>query len=142
MSRGVKWSPEWDRVLVERFPKELNAVLARELGCGERTLVRHARRLGLEKDEEWRAKAKELSVDGYRRWNEWMQVTGQKRRRNGSCGRPFEKGHRFPPEIEAKRIKAIQDRAQDERLRIIRKQKRSTGWKMVDYGTWQKPKKK
>ena len=142
MSRGVKWSPEWDRVLVERFPKELNAVLARELGCGERTLVRHARMLGLEKSEAFREKAKELSADGYRRWNEWMQVTGQKRRRRGVCGRPFEKGHRFPPEIEAKRIKAIQDRAQDERLRIIRKQKRSTGWKMVDYGTWQKPKKK
>lgn len=142
MSRGVKWSPEWDRVLEERFADELNAVLARELGCGERTLVRHARMLGLEKSEAFREKAKELSADGYRRWNEWMQVTGQKRRRRGVCGRPFEKGHRFTPEIEAKRIKAIQDRAQDERLRIIRKQKRSTGWKMVDYGTWQKPKKK
>ena len=142
MSRGVKWSPEWDRVLEERFADELNAVLTRELGCGERTLVRHARMLGLEKSEAFREKAKELSADGFRRWNEWMQVTGQKRRRKGSCGRPFEKGHLFPPEIEAKRIKAIQDRAQDERLRIIRKQKRSTGWKMVDYGTWQKPKKK
>lgn len=142
MSRGVKWSPEWDRVLEERFADELNAVLARELGCGERTLVRHARMLGLEKSEAFREKAKELSADGFRRYCEWLRVTGQKRMRRGVCGRPFEKGHRFPPEIEAKRIKAIQDRAQDERLRIIRKQKRSTGWKMVDYGTWQKPKKK
>ena len=142
MSRGVKWLPEWDRVLEERFADELNAVLARELGCGERTLVRHARMLGLEKSEAFRRKAQERAKRGSELWYEYMRLTGQKVGNHGAPGRKFEKGHRFPPEIEAKRIKAIQDRAQEERLRIIRKQKRSTGWKMVDYGTWQKPKKK
>lgn len=91
--RGRKWEPEWDQVLVERFADELNAVLAKELGCGERTLVRHARRLGLEKSESFRRKAQE----------------------------------------RAKRIKAIRDRAWDERVRIINGMSRKTGWKMVDY---------
>ncbi len=131
--RGRKWEPEWDQVLVERFADELNAVLAKELGCGERTLVRHARMLGLEKSESFRRKAQERAKRGSEMWYEYMRITGQKVGNHGAPGRKFEKGHRFDGEIEAKRIKAIRDRAWDERVRIINGMSRNTGWKMVDY---------
>lgn len=131
--RGRKWEPEWDAILVERFSETLNAVLAKELGCGVRTLERHARRLGLEKSAAFKERSKEWSADGYRRYCEYMRITGQKLVRKGVCGKPFEKGHRFDGEIEAKRIKAIRDRAWDEMVRIIHGISRKTGWKMVDY---------
>lgn len=131
--RGRKWEPEWDGVLMEMFPEERNEVIARKLGCGVRTLERHARRLGLEKSAAFKERSKEWSADGYRRYCEYMRITGQKLVRKGVYGKPFEKGHRFDGEIEAKRIKAIRDRAWDERVRIIRGMSRNTGWKMVDY---------
>lgn len=131
--RGRKWEPEWDQVLVERFADELNAVLAKELGCGERTLVRHARMLGLEKSESFRKKAQERAKRGSEMWYEYMRITGQKVGNHGAPGRKFEKGHRFDGEIEAKRIKAIRDRVWDERVRIIHGMSRKTDWKMVDY---------
>ena len=131
--RGKKWEPEWDAVLVEMFADERNDVIARKLGCGVRTLERHARRLGLEKSAAFKERSKEWSADGYRRYCEYMRITGQKLVRKGVCGKPFEKGHRFSAEVEAKRIKAIRDRARDERVRIIHGMSRKTGWKMVDY---------
>lgn len=131
--RGRKWEPEWDAILVERFPETLNSVLARELGCGVRTLERHARRLGLEKSAAFKERSKEWSANGYRRYCEYMRITGQKMVKRGVCGKPFEKGHRFSAEIEAKRVQAIRDRAWDERVRIIHGVSRKTGWKMVDY---------
>jgi hypothetical protein len=67
-----------------------------------------------------------------------MRITGQKLVRNGVCGKPFEKGHRFDGEVEARRVKAIRDRAWDERVRIMRGVSRKTGWKMVDYATGKK----
>ncbi len=131
--RGRKWEPEWDQVLVDRFADELNAVLAKELGCGERTLVRHARMLGLEKSESFLKKARDRAQRGASMYFEYMRITGQKVGNHGAPGRKFKKGHRFYGEIEAKRIKAIRDRAWDERVRIIHGMSRKTGWKMADY---------
>lgn len=127
-----------DDVLRERFAGELNAVLARELGVGVRSVERHARMLGLEKGEGLKAKAKELSADGYRRYCEYMRITGQKIRRSGVCGKPFEKGHRFEADVEERRVAAIRARSDDERRRILRGMRRRTGWKMVDYATGKK----
>lgn len=131
--RGVKWRDEWDAVLEARYAEEKNEVLARELGCGERTLVRHARKLGLEKSEAFRMRALEWANQGASRWYEYMRITGQKVGNHGAPGRKFEKGHRFDGEIEAKRIKAIRDRAWDERVRIIHGVSRKTKWNMVNY---------
>lgn len=131
--RGKKWEPEWDAVLEARYADELNAVLAKELGCGERTVVRHARRLGLEKSPEFMRRARENAVAESKRWYEYMRITGQKVGNHGAPGRKFQKGHRFEGEIEARRIQAIRDRAWDERVRIIRGVARKTGWPMVDY---------
>lgn len=131
--RGRKWEPEWDGVLMELFPEERNEVIARKLGCGERTLVRHARMLGLEKSESFLKKARDRAQRGSSMYFEYMRITGQKVGNHGAPGRKFKKGHRFDGEIEAKRIKAIRDRAWDERVRIIHGMSRKTGWKMVDY---------
>lgn len=133
MARGVKWTEEMDRQLEKLFPDERNEVIARKLGCGLRTLERHARRLGLEKSAAFKERSKEWSADGYRRYCEFMRITGQKLVRKGVCGKPFEKGHRFSADVEAKRVRAIRDRAWDERVRIINGVTRKTGWKMVDY---------
>ena len=130
-----KWGEKEDAVLLECFADERNEDLARRLGFGVRTLERHARELGLEKSDAFKERAKEWSAEGWRRYCEYMRITGQKRARSGVCGKPFEKGHRFPAEVEAKRVKAIRDRAWDERVRIIRGWTRKTGWKMVDYGS-------
>lgn len=138
MSRGVRWSPEWDSVLEARFATERNEDLAGELGCGVRTLERHARRLGLEKSREFMRDAREHAVSEAGRWYEYMRITGQKVGNHGSPGRKFEPGHRFEGDVEARRIKAIRDRAWDERRRIIRGVSRKTGWKMVDYSTGKK----
>ena len=132
------WTAEKDAVLVSRYADEKNADLARELGCGVRTLERHASKLGLEKSAGFREKAKGWSADGWRRYCEYMRITGQKLVRNGVCGKPFEKGHRFDGEVEARRVKAIRDRAWDERVRIMKGFSRKTGWKMVDYATGKK----
>ena len=129
----MKWTAEMDAVLVERFAVERNADLARMLGCGVRSVERHARMLGLVKGDEFLERAKEISAEGYRRWCEYMRITGQKRKRSGVCGRPFEKGHRFDADVEEKRVKAIRDRAWDERVRLIRGVARRTGWKMRSY---------
>ena len=133
MSRGVKWTREMDRKLVELFADERNEVIARRLGCGVRTVERHARALGLEKSAAFRERAKEWAAIGSRRYCEYMRITGRKIVRKGACGKPFQKGHRFDAEVEARRVKAIRDRAWDERVRIIHGVSRKTGWKMVDY---------
>ena len=101
-------------------------------------MERHARMLGLEKGEALKAKAKVLSADGYRRYCEYMRITGQKIRRSGVCGKPFEKGHKFDPEVEERRVAAIRARSDDERRRILRGVSRRTGWRMVDYATGKK----
>lgn len=128
------WTEEKDAVLVSRYADEKNADLARELGCGVRTVERHARKLGLEKSDAFRMRARERAKAGALMWYEYMRITGQKVGNHGAPGRKFEKGHRFSEEIEAKRVKAIRDRAWDERVRIIRGFTRKTRWPMVDYG--------
>lgn len=138
MGRGVKWTAEMDAVMRERFCDERNEVLARELGCGVRTLERHARLLGLEKSEAFMARSRERSKACALRWYEYMRITGQKVGNHGAPGRKFEKGHHFDAGTEARRVKAIRDRAWDERVRIIRGFTRKTRWQMVDYATGEK----
>lgn len=132
------WTEEMDAVLRERFAEERNEDLARELGCGVRTVERHARALGLEKSEAFRRRAQERAKSGALMWYEYMRITGQKVGNHGAPGRKFEKGHRLPPEVEARRVQAIRDRAWDERVRIMKGFTRKTGWKMVDYATGKK----
>ena len=128
-----RWERWMDEVVLERYADELNSVLCEELGVGLRTLERHAAKLGVRKSQEFVERRQRLASQGAVRWVEYMKITGQKIRKSPG-GRRFEKGHRFPEEIEAKRVKAIRDRAWDERVRLIRGWTRKTGWKMVDFG--------
>lgn len=128
---AMGWKVEWDQVLLERYREEKNGVLAKELCVSERTLRRHAKELGLEKSEAFvRRVAKEAS-EAAERWVEYRKVAlGKGRVLEKAGGMPFEKGHRWSAEIEAKRIKAIRDRAWDERVREIRGMVRRTRWKV------------
>ena len=134
MEVRVIGSEEWLCALRELFPDERNTDVARKLGCSVRTVERYARKLSLEKSEAFREAVKVRAWVGAQRWYEYMRITGQKVVRKGAVGKPFEKGHRFSEEIEARRVKALRDRAWDERVRIIRGQIRRTGWRMRDYG--------
>ena len=49
-------------------------------------------------------------------------------------GGQWKKGHKFEGELEEKRVKALRDRAQDERRRMMHGMRRRTGWKMVEFG--------
>lgn len=127
----MMWEEWMDRVLLERYADCENRVLCQELGVSVRTLERHAARLGVRKSDEHMKWVQSEGVDGARRWIEWMKLTGQKiRKRPG--GKRFEKGHRFSPEVEEKRVKAIQARAWDERVRLMHGWRRATKWNMVD----------
>ena len=128
-----RWDAEKDALLVELFPEVRNEEIARRLGCGERTVVRHARRLGLEKSAAFKERVKEWAARGSREYCEYMRITGQKIVRSGVCGRPFQKGHHLDSEVEARRVKAIRDRAWDERVRMMHGWQRKTKWKMVGY---------
>lgn len=124
-----------DAVLLERYADEKNSVLCVELGVSERTLQRHAGNLGLRKSE---AFLEMVSSEGlmeieYRRMR-GERVGGFRKGegRKGTAG-SFRKGHRFCSEVERRRVKAIQDRAWDERVRLIRGWERKTKWKMSGY---------
>lgn len=123
----VKWEDWMDAVLLERFADTKNGVLARELGVAVRTVKRHATLLGLAKSAEFMRECGRVGSEGAKRWLEYMRITGQKvRKRPG--GRPFEKGHRFEGEVEERRVRAIRERAWDERVREIRGWRRMTRW--------------
>ena len=120
-----------DQVVLDRYADSENRALCQELGVSMRTLERHAARLGVRKSDAHMKWVQSEGVDGARRWVEWMKVTGQKIRKSPG-GKRFEKGHRFSPEVEAKRVKAIQARAWDERVRLMHGWRRVTKWNMVD----------
>ena len=128
------WEQWMDAVLLERYADSSNAELCRELGVSERSLVRHARRLGVWKSAEHVAQTQRKAVRGSGLWFEYMRLTGRKVGNHGNVGCRFEKGHRFDAETEAKRVKALQDRAWDERVRLIHGFARRTKWKMRGYG--------
>lgn len=127
MSRGKHWEPWMDAVLEERFSDTKNEVLARELGVAWRTVKRHANLLGLKKSDAFLSECGKEGSRGSVRWLEYMRITGQKvKKRQG--GRPFQKGHRFEGEVEERRVKALRDRAWDERVREIRGWRKMTKW--------------
>ena len=135
--RGKPWTAEMDAVLRERYANTKNSELAREYGYGIRTITRHGMLLGLEKSPELLESIWQEGVRESARWCEYMRITGQKvRKRLG--GRPFEKGHRFEGDVEERRVKALRDRSEDERRRIIHGWQRKTRWPMVDYATGKK----
>ncbi len=132
----MRWQEWMDGVLRERYADERNSVLVDELGVSERTLQRHAKALGLGKSEAFLLMLREEGL----RAVEYRRLCGERvggfrkgEGRKGTAG-SFRKGHRFDGEVEARRVKAIRDRAWDERVRMIRGWQRRTAWKMGGQG--------
>ena len=128
--KGKKWESWVDAILIEKYANTLNAELVKETGYGERTIVRHARKLGLFKSKEFMSMTQRHAAEEGIRWYEYMRITGQKFNRkivqhNGT----FKKGRVPDKEIEKKRIQAIRDRAWDDRKRIMHGMKPRAKWK-------------
>lgn len=124
-----------DAVLLERYADEKNRVLCSELGVSPRTLERHAGMLGLRKSGAFLRRVSEAGLREieYRRLcGEQVGGTRKGEGRKGTAG-SFRKGHRFCREVEERRVKAIRDRAWDERVRAMRGWERKTKWKMSVY---------
>ena len=115
---------------VERYADTANAVLAAELGVGLRTLVRWASKMGLRKSD---AFLREVSRKGLMEI-EYRRLCGERvggfRKGDGHKGTAgsFRKGHRFEREIEEKRVKALRERAWDERRRALHGMEAKTRW--------------
>lgn len=128
-----------EKILRERYPGEKNKDLADALGVSLRTVSRWAKGMGLTKSQEF--------MDGVR-WEaymkvKWMRLCGMKvggyDKGKMKGGTPGSFGRRkVSRKEEDKRVEAIRNTAWEERKRVLRGEKRKTGWKMVDYG---KPKK-
>lgn len=123
-----------DAVVIERYADEENCVLCEELGVCIRTLERHAVKLGVRKSAAFTERIQRKASSEGLRTLEYMKITGKKVKR-GPGGKGFKKGHHFDAETEARRVKAIRDRAWDERVRMIRGWTRKTRWKMADFSS-------
>lgn len=131
-----------ERVMRERFADEKNPALAGELGVSVRTVARWAREMGLSKSAAFWERVRWDAFLGQQYAKLVGRGVGGGGRKGGTAG-SF--GRRMlSEEEEEKRKDAIRKTAWEERKRVLRGEKRRTGWKMVDYGKgkvggkWQK----
>lgn len=87
----IFWSPAMLSYLRRHYPGTLNEELAACLGVSQRTLIRKARELGLEKDTEWLRRI----------WDEHRIMAHASSRHKGYPG-GFRKGERANPDGEFK----------------------------------------
>ena len=106
MSRGRQWSPKMDEILRKWYADEESTALARQFGYGVRTIERHAALLGLKKSPELIKSVAKKGSDAALEWIKRKKEKGEKIRK-APGGRRFEKGHRWDPETEARRVEAI-----------------------------------
>ena len=107
-SRKILWTSQMLSDLRAFYPTTKNEELAGMLGVGQRTMVRKARELGLEKDEAW--------LKGM--WNEHRMMAQMMSRALGYPGcfqkgvranpsGEFKKGHKESEEVKAKRCASM-----------------------------------
>ena len=87
----IYWSTSMLDYLRRHFPTSLNEELAGCLGVSQRTMIRKARELGLEKDPQWLAAV----------WDERRLMAQCVTKRKGNSGQ-FKKGERANPDTEFK----------------------------------------
>lgn len=110
--KGIVWTPRMLKLLHDYFPTMFNKPLAKWIGVSERTLIRKARELGLDKVDGFLVKRKddiqELAADALRRGYRSGRITGgfQKGVHNNPSGE-FKPGHIESPETKAKRAASI-----------------------------------
>jgi len=90
-TRCVHWSSQMIDDLRRLFPTTLNSEVAEYLGVSQRTAIRKAHELGIQKDPTWLANI----------WEERRQWAHMSARRKGFPG-GFRKGHHANPEKEFK----------------------------------------
>lgn len=122
-----RWEKRFDAVLEERYAEEENGVLAAELGVSLRSVERHAAQLGLKKSGAFLVRAAKKASDAAIEWIGRMKASGKKivKRYNG---KGFEKGHRWGSEVELKRVEKLREWVEDEKLRVLRCEKKRRGW--------------
>lgn len=89
--RCIYWDGNMISLLKKHFPTTLNEEMAEMLGVSQRTMIRKARELGLEKDPEWLTRI----------WNERRIMAQASNRAKGYPG-SFQKGRRYNPDGEFK----------------------------------------
>lgn len=91
-STRIHWSPSMIDYLRQHFPTTLNEELAGCLGVSQRTMIRKARELGLQKDEAWLRRI----------WNERRKMAHLVSKSKGYPG-GFRKGEHSNPDGEFKK---------------------------------------
>ena len=110
--KGIVWTPRMLKLLQDYFPTMFNKPLAKWIGVSERSLIRKARELGLNKVDGFldkrRADIQDLAADALRRGYRSGRITGgfQKGVHNNPAGE-FKPGHKESPETKAKRSASI-----------------------------------
>ncbi len=106
----IEWTPQMLKLLRDFFPIMFNEALAKWIGVSQRTLIRKARELGIEKQEGFLEKRRD---DIVRRASEARKARGdvkgtwfKKGIRSNPAGE-FKKGHVESPETKAKRSAAL-----------------------------------
>lgn len=122
-----RWEERFDAVLEERYAEEENGVLAAELGVSLRSVERHAAMLGLKKSAAFLVRSAKKASDAAVEWIGRMKASGKKivKRYNG---KGFEKGHRWGSEVELKRVEKLREWVEEEKLRVLRCEKKRRGW--------------
>lgn len=122
-----RWEERFDAVLEERYAEEENGVLAAELGVSLRSVERHAAMLGLKKSGAFLVRSAKKASDAAVEWIGRMKASGKKivKRYNG---KGFEKGHRWGAEVELKRVEKLREWVEEEKLRVLRCEKKRRGW--------------
>lgn len=122
-----RWEERFDAVLEERYAEEENGVLAAELGVSLRSVERHAAMLGLKKSGAFLVRSAKKASDAAVEWIGRMKASGKKivKRYNG---KGFEKGHRWGSEVELKRVEKLREWTEEEKLRVLRCEKKRRGW--------------
>lgn len=116
-----------DGVLLERYTDEESGALACELGVSLRSVERHASWLGLRKSKEAVRRAAKKASDAAIEWIGRMKVAGKKIVKTYN-GQGFEKGHRWDEETERKRVEKLREWVEEEKLRVLRCEKKRKGW--------------
>lgn len=117
----IAWSKDMLDYLKQHFATTLNEDLAGCLGVSQRTMIRKARELGLEKDPEW------LSAI----WDERRTLAQIVSKSKGYPG-GFKKGVRYNPDGEFKKGHVESDETKSKRIEKLKKWNRMNPSKLTE----------
>lgn len=108
---GVVWTDKMLKLLRDYYPTMTNFSLSRLVGVSQRTMIRKARELGLEKADDFmeinRKSISERISAGVRRYG--PQPTHFRKGERANPDGEFRPGHRESPEVKAKRSASLKE---------------------------------